>query len=185
MRTRTLLVLATTLTVVTIAASGVALGSGVGGVVGGAAAPDPARPVAAHPTADPQTGVGRASAVLRSWDGRRAAAWSHADPGALSGLYTSGSRTGRRDARDLRRWCRRGLRVVGVRQQVAEIRVAVETSRRLVLVVSDRTVDAVAVGHHRRTALPASAWTTHRIRLRQTHGRWLVEDAWIQAQPAR
>jgi len=171
MRTRTLLLLATALTVASIAAAGVATGG-------------PAPSQLAHSDTRPaQSPVLRASAVLRAWDGRRAAAWSHADAGALSRLYTPRSRAGRSDVRDLHRWHRRGLRVVGLRQQVVRLVVRAETSYRLVLTVTDRTVDAIAVGHHRRTALPASAWARHRIRLRRAHGTWLVDD--VVDQPAR
>jgi len=44
------------------------------------------------------------------------------------------------------------------------------------------TVDGIAVGP-RRTALPTSAWVTHRIGLRRVHGRWLVDE--VVAHPAR
>ena len=125
----------------------------------------------------------RAAAALSSWDTRRSAAWSHGDLAALSHLYTAGSRTGARDVADLRRWRSRHLRVSGLRQQVAELRVLVSTSDRLVLTVTDRTVDGVAVARHRRTALPTSSWATHRIRLRRERGRWLVEE--VVDQPAR
>jgi hypothetical protein len=121
--------------------------------------------------------------VLRAWDHRRAAAWSRADAAALAHLYTAGSRTGARDVRNLRRWHSRDLRVTGLRQQVARLLVRVEAPRQLVLTVTDRTVDGVAVGHGRRTALPVSAWTEHRIRLRREHGEWLVQE--VVAQPAR
>ncbi len=168
------MLLATTLTL------GPVLGAGVvAGEAGGAPPPEPAvRRVAA-----PLVSVAEASRVLRVWDHRRAAAWSHADPAALTQLYTGGSRAGARDVAELRRWRDRGLRVVGLRQQVAEIHVRDATSRRLVLQVTDRTVDGVAVDGHRRTTLPGSAWTTHRIRLLRAEGRWRVDE--VVAQPAR
>jgi hypothetical protein len=103
---------------------------------------------------------------------------------ALAGLYTAGSRTGARDVHDLRRWRSRGLRVVGLRQQVAALHVRAETTRSLVLTVADRTVGALAVGHHRRTALPRSDWTSHLIRLRREQGGdWVVAE--VVVQPAR
>jgi hypothetical protein len=170
MRTRTLLLLAGTFTVVTIAAAGVAAGG-----------PSPPPPGARAARA--ATDESRASAVLRAWDHRRAQAWSRDDTAALAGLYASASPTGAQDVRDLRRWHDRGLRVVGLRQQVAVLRVRVETPRRLVVAVTDRTVDGIAVGHHRRTALPSSAWARHRVTLHRVHGRWVV--AAVRAQPAR
>lgn len=170
MRTRTLLLLATVLTVAAVAAAGVA--------AGGAAAPrrTPSR------VDVPSSAALRAAEVLRAWDQRRAAAWAHGDVGGLARLYTRSSRTGARDVADLRRWRRRGLRVVGIRQQVAAFRLRVRASRHLVLTVTDRTVDGTAVGR-RRTALPTSEWVSHRIRLRRVHGRWLVDE--VVAQPAK
>jgi len=161
--------LATVLTLAAFAAAGLASG--------GAAAPrrTPSRDDAVSSAAL------RAAEVLSAWDQRRAAAWADGGAGRLARLYTTGSRTGARDVAELRRWHRRGLRVVGLRQQVAALRLRVPTSHSLVLTVTDRTVDGIAVGQ-RRTALPTSAWVTHRIRLRRLHGRWLVDEV---AQPAR
>jgi hypothetical protein len=170
MRTRTLLLLATVLTLAAVAAAGVA--------AGGAAAP---RRVPTRVDA-PSSAASRAAEVLRAWDRRRADAWATGDVAALARLYTPGSRTGARDVADLRRWHARGLRVIGLRQQVAALRVRVQMSRRLALTVTDRTVDGIAVGHW-RTALPVSAWAIHRIGLRLVHGRWLVDE--VVAQPAR
>jgi hypothetical protein len=175
MRTRTLLLLATALTIGTIAASQAAPGGTADGV--GSAE-------SARSTGDVRAkGVIRASMVLRAWDHRRAAAWSRGGAAALAHLYGTGSRTGARDVCDLRRWHSRDLRVVGLRQQVARLLVRTETARRLVLTVTDRTVDGVAIGHGRRTALPVSAWAKHRILLRRVHGEWLVQE--VVAQPAR
>lgn len=174
MPTRTLLLLATTLTATTIAVAGVAAGDAVPSSFAPSDPPRAERPL---------TGALRASTVLRAWDHRRAAAWARGDASALASLYTPGSRTGARDVGQLRRWHSRGLRVVGLRQQVAELRMPVETSRWMVLTVTERTVDGVAVGQHRRTALPRSAWTRHRIRLMRAHGQWLVDE--VLAQPAR
>ena len=175
MRTRTLLLLATVLTLAALVAAAVAA---EGVTAGGAAMPRRTPP----PADIPSSGSLWAAAVLHAWDQQRAAAWADGDVGALAGLYTSGSRTGARDVADLRHWRRRGLRVVGLRQQVVALRLHVPAPRHLVLTVTDRTVDGVAVGS-RRTALPTSAWVSHRIRLRRVHGRWLVEE--VSAQPAR
>jgi hypothetical protein len=170
MRIRTLLVMATTITLTTIAVAGVALG---GDVSGPARVTDP----------PPVTAATRALAVLHAWDRRRSAAWSRADPVALARLYAVGSRTGARDVHDLRRWRSRGLRVVGLRQQVAALVAQAETTGSLLLTVSDRTVGGLAVGRHRRTELPRSDWTRHRVRLRRTHGDWVVGE--VVVQPAR
>ncbi len=171
MRSRALLLLATSLTISTV---------GVAGVAVSGPSPAPSPPEVVEPAADDTL---RAAAILRAWDHHRAAAWSEGDVAALSGLYTRRSRSGAQDAADLRRWRQRGLRVVGLREQVAGLLVRVDTSHRLLVAVTDRTVDAVAVGRDRRTALPRSAWTTHRIRFLRVRGRWLVDE--VVAQPAR
>jgi hypothetical protein len=172
MRTRTLLLLAALVTVVPVTAVGVAEGGASPG--GGGELP------AAHGRPSPGT---QALAVLRRWDRRRAAAWATGDPIALTRLYLRGSRTGSRDVHELRRWVCRGLRVTGLHQQVASSELAERAPQRIVVVVTERTVDGVAVGVHRRTAVPASAWATHRIALRREGGSWRVVEA--RAQPAR
>jgi hypothetical protein len=53
----------------------------------------------------------------------------------------------------------------------------------MVVVVTDRTVDAVAVGGRRRVGLPASRWATHRIVLARAGATWRVAE--VRAQPAR
>jgi len=164
--------LATTLTLATIAVAG------AGVTMGGDISP-PARVAARRPV----SATTRALAVLHAWDRRRGTAWSSGDPAALTRLYTVRSRTGARDVHDLRRWRSRGLRVVGLRQQVAALHVHAETTRCLVLTVTDRTVDGLAVGRHRRMALPRSDWVRHRIRLRREQGDWVVAE--VVAQPAR
>ena len=147
-----------------------------------AAGGSPARSARPTPVAAAQpTRAGRALAVLHHWDRRRAAAWSHADPSGLARLYTPGSRTGRRDVADLERWRGRGLRVVGLHQQVAAVRLAGAARGRFVLVVTDRTVGAVAVGDGRRTPMPQSAWATHRISLRRSGSGWQVVEARLSA----
>lgn len=169
--------LATTLTLSTLY---VAVTAGVAATRRQAAGPaGSVRPTSARETGE----IVRASAVLRAWDRRRAVAWSRGDPVALAHLYTPRSRTGARDVTELGRWRGRGFRVDGLRQQVSELEVGRHTAQILVLRVTDRTVGGIAVRGDRRTALPTSAWTTHRIRLRHADGRWLVDE--VVAQPAR
>lgn len=171
MRTRTLLLLAALTTVAPIWLAGVAEGGRAAGDVRGMTAP---------------SARGRepaALAVLHGWDRRRAAAWATGDQAALARLYARGSSTGRRDVHLLRRWTRRGLRVTGLRQQVAALRVTRRGGGRLVVVVTDRTVGGTAVGAGRPRALPSGAWTTHRISLVRANGRWRVAE--VSAQPAR
>lgn len=149
-------------------------------IAGLAAGGSPRGSADAPATAASSSRESRALKVLGRWDRERAAAWRHADPVALAALYTSGSRTGRRDVTDLERWRRRGIRVAGLRQQVSSVRRASSTGSELVLVVTDRTVGGVGVGRGRRTQLPDSVWTTHRIRLRPSSAGWRVVEARIE-----
>jgi hypothetical protein len=172
MRTRTLLLLATMATIVPIWLAGPLVGER-----GPEAAP------AALLSRDGSSATARALAVLSTWDRQRAAAWRVGDPGAMARLYVRGSRTGARDVGDLRRWVGRGLHVSGLRQQVASLRVVARSPARIVVVVTERTVDGIAEGRGRRTAVPTSAWATHRVALRHLGGGWRVAEA--VAQPAR
>lgn len=154
-----------------VAAAGLAVlllgGSPPAGVdAGGATVPTPAsRPAAV-----------KALTVLRAWDERRSAAWAAGDPAALDALYLAGSRTGRADVAMLRAYRRRGLRVLGMRTQVLQVRVAARTRERLALLVTDRLAGATATGGGRRVSLPGGGATTRRITLRLVAGRWLVAD---------
>jgi hypothetical protein len=183
MRTRTLLLLAVVATAgsIWLGVAGVAVVAGVaGGVQGGRPAGDVGGTVSSSsaPGREPE-----ALAVLHRWDRRRSSAWAAGDVGALTRLYVPGSATGRQDVARLRRWTRRGLHVTGLRQQVAAVRVVRSGGRRLVVVATDRTVGARAVGAGRRTALPLGGWATHRISLVRVSGRWRVVE--VRAQPAR
>jgi hypothetical protein len=137
------------------------------------------RPVATHVLAPGPHALG----VLRRWDRQRADAWAAGDPAALGRLYVAGSLTGRRDVRDLEHWRSRGLRVAGLRQQVAALSLRRRAPGLLTVLVTDRTVDGVATGGRYRVGLPRSAWLTHRVTLRRVGGTWRVVEA--RAQPAR
>jgi hypothetical protein len=119
----------------------------------------------------------RALTVLHGWDRARAVAWSHGDRQALSALYVAGSATGRRDVGELDRWRRRGVRVTGLHQQVARLRVVGAGPAELVVTVRERTVGATAVAGSRRVRLPVSGWASHRVSLRRTAGRWQIVEA--------
>jgi len=125
----------------------------------------------------------RALAVLHEWDRRRASAWASGDVESLARLYVVGSRTGARDARELRRWREHGLRAVGLHVQVSAAQVRHRSASGLTLVVTDRTVDGVATGGPYRVGLPRSAWATHRITLRRVRDAWRVAE--VRTQPAR
>lgn len=117
-------------------------------------------------------------AVLRDWDRARAAAWEEGDPAALGRLYARGSAAGRVDVAMLRRWTARGLRVEGMAMQVLAVELRLRTGRRLVLVVTDRLVGAVAVGPGgRRTDLPRDGATRRRLEFRRSGGAWLLASA--------
>lgn len=183
MRTRTLLVVSTLVTVVVL--------GGVG-LVRDADTTSPARtaavtPSAARPAALRRDRELRALRVLHGWDRARRGAWSQGDAARLARLYSVGSQTGGRDIRALARWGLRGMRVRGLRQQISQLHVVSDGPTRLVVLVTERTTGGEAVGRGASTRLPSSAWARLRIRLRRTHGTWRVVEARARrfAQPAR
>ena len=115
-------------------------------------------------------------AVLRNWDRARSSAWARADVPALRRLYAPGSDAGAHDVAMLRRWVERGLRVRGMTMQVLSVDLRVRTERRIVLDVTDRLADALAVpaGGGRAVALPRDGLTTRRLAFRATGGGWLL-----------
>ena len=134
--------------------------------------PDPAAVEAL--TAEPY-----AVRVLRAWDARRSRAYAHADGAALADLYVAGSRTGAAERAVLRGYRDRGLRVTGMRTQVLAARVLRESGRRLVLLVTDVLVDAVAGdGRRARWALPHDRPSTRRVVLVRERGSWRVAEAY-------
>jgi hypothetical protein len=129
-------------------------------------------------TAQPLSRVGRAVAVLGSWDRRRATAWARDDPAALRSLYLPGSRTARRDLAALTAYRRRGLRVPSMRRQVLDVRLRASTPRNLRLVVTDRLAEAVVTGAGERLALPSTRPATRTIVLRRVSGGWKVAEVY-------
>lgn len=140
--------------------------------------PSAAAPSAAAPAADPggvRVEQRRATAVLRAWDARRAAAWAAGEPAALRSLYTRGSSAGAADARLLRRWSDAGWRVERLTTQLLSLRVQQASDDRLDL----RLVDRVAGGQIVSEAglerpLPATRPVTRRLLLRLVGGEWRV-----------
>ena len=117
--------------------------------------------------------------VLREWDACRSRAYAHADGAALADLYVAGSRTGAADRAVLRGYHDRGLRVTGMRTQVLAARVLRESRRRLVVLVTDVLVDAVAGDRGRgRWALPHDRPSTRRVVLMHEDGTWRVDEAY-------
>jgi hypothetical protein len=119
-------------------------------------------------------------AVLRDWDRARSAAWAHGDVAALRRIYLPGSGAGAQDAEMLGRWVRRGLRVRGMTMQVLSVELRVRTERRIVLDVTDRLADAVAVpvGGGRSSALPRDALSTRRLAFVLTRTGWVLAAAY-------
>lgn len=121
-------------------------------------------------------------AVLRAWDRDRAAAWRQGDLHALRDLYVPGSPAGRADRAMLRAYAQRGLRVTGLRMQLASVRVVRADDARMVLLVTDRLATATAVGPAVRRPLPRDRWSTSRLLMvREAGERWRV--ARVAAQP--
>ena len=167
----------------------VGLGVVLAGLLAGGAALVPADDPADHP-ADRSVRSSAAAdrtgpiAVLRTWDDERAAAWRAGDLRALDRLYAPGSRTGRADRTMLRAWLDRGLRVTGLRMQVAAAQVQRADDRRLVLQVTDRvSAGAAAVRPGVDWPLPRDRWTTRRVVLVRVGERWRVAEVTGQARP--
>ena len=115
-----------------------------------------------------------AIAVLHDWDRRRAAAWRAGDLRALGRLYVAGSRAGRADRAMLASYVERGLRVTGIRMQVAAAQVRQAGDDRMVLLVTDRLVGAQARGVAGSLPLPVDRWSRRRVVLVHEGERWLV-----------
>lgn len=114
-------------------------------------------------------------AVLAAWDEARVDAWRRGDRAALAALYTRGSGAGRVDARLLAAYDARGLRVRGLRVQRAAVDVLRVAPERLVLRVTDRVVGGwVRTAAGGRVALPRDGWSTRRLVLVRSEGRWRV-----------
>ena len=116
--------------------------------------------------------------ILRDWDRARAAAWADGSPKDLRRLYANGSYVGRRDVRMLRKWLNRGLRVRGMGMQISSVELRARTTRRLVLLITDRLTGAVAVGGGRRIELPRDSESTRLLRFVRRGGRWLLAAAY-------
>lgn len=143
-----------------------------------AASPPPATEPSATGGVAPSANA-EAAEILRQWDEERAAAWAAGDERALRLLYTAGSDAGAQDLAMLRQWVARGLRVEGMRMQVSAVAVVRRSERRLVLRVTDRLADAVAVrdSDGQRWTLPRDRATTRRLAFRRTSGSWLLASA--------
>jgi hypothetical protein len=113
-------------------------------------------------------------AVLRAWDRDRAAAWRAGDVRALQRLYVPGSRVGAADRAMLASYADRGLRVTGMRMQVAAVEVRRADDDRMALLVTDRLVGGKARGAETVVALPVDRWSIRRVVLVRTGGRWRV-----------
>jgi hypothetical protein len=113
-------------------------------------------------------------AVLRAWDRDRAAAWRAGDPAALRELYVPGSRAGAADRAMLAAYADRGLRVTGMRMQVAAARVHSRGDERIVLLVTDRLASAEVHGPDGVVPLPVDRWSSRRVVLLRTGERWRV-----------
>lgn len=139
-------------------------------------APAPVTPVA--PTGPPQARdeLGTATAVLASWDARRAAAWAADDPVALRSLYASRSRAAAADLRLLARWRDAGWRVSDLRSQVLAVAVVRATDDRLLLRVVDRVAGGRVVERAGggSTTLPGTSATARLVDLRRRGPTWQV-----------
>jgi hypothetical protein len=95
---------------------------------------------------------------------------------ALRRIYLPGSTVGTNDVGMLSRWVERGLRVRRMTMQVHAVHLRVRTERRIVLDVTDRLAEAVAVpaGGGRPRALPRDGLTTRRLVFGAIRDRWVL-----------
>ena len=126
-----------------------------------------------------------ALALLRDWDDRRSQAWTEGDAGALAGLYTPGSRSGRKDRAMLAAYAARGLRVTGLQVQVLDASLRSRAPGRITLEVTDRVIGAHAVSDAFRIPLPRDRPSTRVISLRRVAGAWLVAEVRPVPTPAQ
>jgi hypothetical protein len=115
-----------------------------------------------------------ASAALRAWDERRAAAYAAGAVGELRRLYVRGSAAGASDVRLLEEYVERGLVIVGMRMQVLALDVLRSAPRSMRLRVTDRLVGAEARGTTGVLPLPRDQASTRVVTLRQVAGAWRV-----------
>jgi hypothetical protein len=138
------------------------------------------REVAVRSLATPEPCAARALGVLRDWDRRRARAWARGDSAVLSRLYVVRSRTARRDLAMLAAYRSRGLRVRSMDRQVLAMHLRTCRARRISLLLTDRLVGAVAVGHGDRIGLPPGQPVTRRVDLRRQAGIWRVSEVYAR-----
>lgn len=112
--------------------------------------------------------------VLHGWDARRAEAWSRGSASDLASLYLRGSDARQADRALLRRYADRGLRVVDLHRQTLAVRVLNASAVRLTVRVTDRVVDAVALGPGGRVPLPHDRPSTVDITFRRLERGWVV-----------
>jgi hypothetical protein len=135
------------------------------------AAPPEIAEASAPPTAPAEP---PAVTVLRRWDEKRARAYAAGSVDALRELYRPASDAGRDDVRLLRDYRHLGYRVVGMRMQLLAVDVLEHRAGRWRLRVTDRLVDAVAVGHEHRIRLPHDQASTRVLTLVRYRGDWRV-----------
>ncbi|MDP3967947.1 MAG: hypothetical protein Q8Q02_06670, partial [Nocardioides sp.] len=126
--------------------------------------PDALRDLGADPTA-----------VLVAWDAARARAYARGRAGALARLYLPGSVAGHRDVRLLADYAARGLRVRGMRMEIARVEVLRDRSQTRLLRVTDRLVGSRAVRTDGTSyPLPRDRPSTRTVRLVHHDGAWRV-----------
>ncbi len=118
--------------------------------------------------------VAEAVAALRAWDRARADAWARGAVADLAALYVG--RAGASDARLLREYLERGLRVEGMRTQLLAVEVLARGEGHWRLRVTDRLARAVAVGDAGRHVLPRDEATTRVVELVRSAEGWRVAE---------
>jgi hypothetical protein len=73
--------------------------------------------------------------------------------------------------------------VAGLRMQRAAVEVLAADAERVVLVVTDRVVGAVAVGRPGRVSLPRDGWSTRTVVLVRVGEEWRLAEVRDQERP--
>ena len=123
--------------------------------------------------------------VLRSWDARRAEAYSAGDVAALRRLHVPGSLLARQDVAVLRRYRERGLRVTRLEQQVFSVDVHEAGARAVTMTVVERLARTSVRRSERRQGgsgqwvLPASGFERRTLRFEREAAGWRL--SWARA----
>jgi hypothetical protein len=134
-----------------------------------------ARRDAGSPSTAARHGLVQWRSVLAALDRRRARAYAAGEPHRLARVYVPGSAALRRDRALLRRYARRGLRVIGLRMRLTGMAAEQDAAGRTMVWVRERLAGGVVVGARARRRLPPGEPQTRVVTLRRVRGQaWRI-----------